>query len=1196
MFNLKHSLRRTLFYLLLIPIFFTTAVKSFAFSDDFTSDPRTNPDWEVQNSEGMVFDNPGITLSSTNSSFPYLKTSSSNNLSSNKYHEIKFQYLNSDSNWGVGASFTDNPPDFPTYFGPVDDYLEYNIAYFFGNHLHSVSTLCPKGSPLCPNNWWFIYPNNPPTNTYMSSTPRDFNVHTFSTIRTDHADSLSSYEVYMDGNLIVETQPTNRIINSIWIGHPSNLDSPKIWPVLRILSVKSLPLPPATFPYLSQKDPLWGSKEYDSAGTWAGAEKSGIERWGCALTSAAMMLQNYDVQTATGSATTPDGLNDWLKNEPDGYIGLGHVNWLAITRYVRESYETEHASTKLEFTRTYPPSTPELPAILGVPGHFVVAHGEDATNWNINDPASETKQTLDKTSTITSINKFVPSLTDLSYMLLAIDSDTVATLTNESGATVPGSWIDEYLSDDTELATGSAIRTLMIPKPSSGKYKLTVNRPADATERLVKIYLYDKLGNTDPLLLPLPLPTTYFEIQYGSEVGDIRSAVEVDRTPPSAPVLVSPAEGEHVNTNGLVLDWDEVEDPSTPITYNYQSNWPGGGHYGPVSTGTNSFINAPGTPDNVYNWQVQACDSADNCSEWASRELVVDSTAPTVDLVFPTPGPSSNYFEAVFSELVDPVAATSGANYYLSNWPGAGGSGDLAGDANITYNPESKTARILFTNPGWYISAEQLWGVQNISDLAGNRLKVNPYSEYSTAMIAPVLASPPTTTPNPVATLTQTWSWLAGSDSGSGIASYYSRIYDNLLGSYTTDWLSLGNVLSVSTSLGEGKWKLSLQVGDRAGNKSEVMDSSELVVDVTPPSVATNLHFDNPTVACGGFTNIKTVTIDWDDATDNTKVAGYEYNVDYPLPSGVRGSWTTFFTSSQYRGSLNEGIHYIKLRTKDTVGNYSSWSNSCAITYDSKIPTFDTMTTYEGWYREPQTSYFDYTDPNMLSDYLAPSCEINSEGLAETCQVTPNVCDKAGNCNTTLRISNTAMIDLTKPVVGIDVWGQTLSGTASDTLSQIDKVQIRLTKPGESETTVTATGTTSWSYVIDHAPVGHYKAIIVAYDIAGNTSEESVKEYDINLSSAQSTTSSTPTPTPSPSPSGLVAGASTQQLGVEDETDEVEVSTIPRPSMSPSPKAEVLGEATQVERGFNYWWLLGIIPVVVLLAIFRAKKKWSSAS
>ena len=73
------------------------------------------------------------------------------------------------------------------------------------------------------------------------------------------------------------------------------------------------------------------------------------------------------------------------------------------------------------------------------------------------------------------------------------------------------------------------------------------------------------------------------------------------------------------------------------------------------------------------------------------------------------------------------------------------------------------------------------------------------------------------------------------------------------------------------------------------------MDSSELVVDVTPPSVATNLHFDNPTVACGGFTNIKTVTIDWDDATDNTKVAGYEYNVDYPYLVECEGRGRRFY-------------------------------------------------------------------------------------------------------------------------------------------------------------------------------------------------------------------------------------------------------------------------------------------------------------
>lgn len=1189
MFNFRYS-----FYRLLVPIFFLTLFfidpySALAFTDNFTSDPTNNPDWNVQNSIGLTFDNPGITLRSTSSSFPFLRTSPTNDLSTNHYHEIVFQYLSSNSDWGIGLSFTDNAPNYPTYLGSIDDYLSYNVAYIFGNHLHAVTSICPKDAITCPDTWWFIYPNLPPTNEYIVSTPRDFDVHRFSIVRNIIDDNFSSYEIYLDNKLISETKPTNRIVNSLWIGHPSDLGTDKIWPAMKIFSVRSLATPPSTFPYLSQNDPLWADKEYDSASQWAGLDKSGIGRWGCALTSAAMILQNYNVQTATGSAVTPDGLNDWLINEPDGYLGLGHVNWLAISRYARESYDANHASTKLEFVRTYPPATPELPAILGLPGHFVVAQDEDTNSWKINDPASTTKQSLDKTATLKSINKFVPSTTDLSYMLYVIDSDVTATLTDDNGETLPTQWVDEYLNDDSEDTAGPAIRTLMIPKPSSGKYHLIVNRPPN-TERSVKVYLYDKLGDTTPQILPLPLPTTYFEIQYGSEVGDVRSVAEVDRTPPPVPILLSPADGAHVNTAGLVLDWSDVDDPSAPVTYFYQSTWTGGGKYGPVSTGTNSIIKTNGTPDNTYTWQVQACDSVGNCSDWAQRQLIVDSTQPTVDLVFPSPGPSSNYFEAVFSEPVDPLQATSAANYYLSNWPGAGGSGDLTGDANITYNPDSQTARIVFTNPGWYISSEQLWGVQNITDLAGNMLKVNPYSEYSTQMIAPTLPAPPTTSPNPVAALTQTWSWLAGSDAGSGIAGYSTRIYDNVLGGFTSDWLWLGSVLTTNTNLGEGSWTMSLQARDRAGNTSLVMDSSALVVDVTPPTPPSNLHFDNPSLKCGDFTNSKTITVDWDDASDANGIYGYEYSIDYPLSSGAgRGTWTTTLRTSAYRGSLNEGAHYIKIRAKDIAGNFSSWSNSCAITYDSQQPTLVNQTTFEGWHKETQTSYFDYSDPNMVGDYLAPWCEIATEGTSESCQITPNVCDKAGNCNTTARQSNPAMIDMGKPSLKLLVWGRTLSGTASDQLSGIDKVEIRLTKPGENESTVVATGKEEWSYTINDAPLGHYKAIFVAYDNAGNVSEEVNIEYDLNPASPAQGTNITTTPAPTPSPAGAVQGVMTQRKIMAEE--EIDPSIAPEVVIEPTPRGEVLGEITEDKNPTTYWWLLPIIVAVASVLIYLIKTK-----
>ena len=103
---------------------------------------------------------------------------------------------------------------------------------------------------------------------------------------------------------------------------------------------------------------------------------------------------------------------------------------------------------------------------------------------------------------------------------------------------------------------------------------------------------------------------------------------DVDEVSPPVPGLVLPASGSHVKPSVAILDWEDVSDPSVPVTYYYKSFWTGGS-YGPVTTGTNSYINATGSADRIYNWQVQACDALNNCSEWSGPWVItIDSISP----------------------------------------------------------------------------------------------------------------------------------------------------------------------------------------------------------------------------------------------------------------------------------------------------------------------------------------------------------------------------------------------------------------------------------------------------------------------------------------------------------------------------------------------------------------------------------------
>ncbi len=511
-----------------------------AFSEDFASDPRDSSNWDVQNSSGLEFDSPGITLSSNNfGSFPYLKTTESTNISSDKYYEIRFQYIQTGSPWGVGASFTDNAPNYPTYLGTIADYLNYNVAYFFGEKLHVVTSLCPTISTTCPSNWWFIYPNLSPENSYYPSTAPDYSTHVFSMLRVDSNVNTYRYRVYLDSKLIFESQDTSRLVNTIWLGHPSDLGESKNWPILKIFSVKTFPEPPVPvptstptpsprpsptpnqFPYFSQKDPLWGSHTYDSAAEWAGADKVGIERWGCAVTSVAMVLRSYGVKSLDGSEVNPGKLNTWLRSQSDGYIGPGLLNWLAITRYVRQSYEAGRSETKLEFARSYSTADLALPTILGVPGHFVVAHGEeDADSWKINDPANSTRTTMSKASAIVSINRFVPSHTDLSYMLFVTKPGMSIDLLNSDNISVPLNWLNEHIYDDIDGAlSSSTVLTGLVSKPADDVYILHVQNNEVNNGTLVA-YLYDVNGNfvQDSLSIPGKIGAD-FTIHYSKNPG-----------------------------------------------------------------------------------------------------------------------------------------------------------------------------------------------------------------------------------------------------------------------------------------------------------------------------------------------------------------------------------------------------------------------------------------------------------------------------------------------------------------------------------------------------------------------------------------------------------------------------------------------------------------------------------------------------
>jgi parallel beta-helix repeat protein len=121
---------------------------------------------------------------------------------------------------------------------------------------------------------------------------------------------------------------------------------------------------------------------------------------------------------------------------------------------------------------------------------------------------------------------------------------------------------------------------------------------------------------------------------WAGNVGYFETAwtILIDTTPPSAPTLVWPLDGENINDNTPNLDWTIVPENSLPVLYrchvsdnsafpydNYDSGW----------TSSDNFKIMSELKEGIWYWCVQAMDNAGNTgNNSSSRSFRVDVTSP----------------------------------------------------------------------------------------------------------------------------------------------------------------------------------------------------------------------------------------------------------------------------------------------------------------------------------------------------------------------------------------------------------------------------------------------------------------------------------------------------------------------------------------------------------------------------------------
>lgn len=314
-----------------------------------------------------------------------------------------------------------------------------------------------------------------------------------------------------DANLIAQPDVV-RVWNKLKMYY-SGRNSSFVWSIG--LAEEKVPVP-----YFAQDDPAWGGDIYDSADKWAHKNSQTMSSLGCAVTSAAMVLKNLNVQKTPGNPDAspnpllakdlnPGTLNEWLKSRNDGAFRNGATNWALIANMTKLAHVLDPTSPKLEYFASPSASLSEvlgndLPAILNLPyppspsnTHFVVATEVDGATYKINDPFYEDRTTLaPHYDTVSRIGYYQPADSDFSYFILAVDPETTLTLKNELNQVVGDEVLELPIFDQVhqQSSGATALKVLSVKSPSSGDYTLEVSSQTNQPYQL-DIYFYDVGGN-----------------------------------------------------------------------------------------------------------------------------------------------------------------------------------------------------------------------------------------------------------------------------------------------------------------------------------------------------------------------------------------------------------------------------------------------------------------------------------------------------------------------------------------------------------------------------------------------------------------------------------------------------------------------------------------------------------------------------
>ncbi|MDD4027332.1 MAG: Ig-like domain-containing protein, partial [Candidatus Shapirobacteria bacterium] len=421
-----------------------------------------------------------------------------------------------------------------------------------------------------------------------------------------------------------------------------------------------------------------------------------------------------------------------------------------------------------------------------------------------------------------------------------------------------------------------------------------------------------------------------------ADYGDVR-VYTLDTTTPSVPVLTWPINGTFTNDNTPLMQWDDVAG-ATGYYYRVKYNC---ADINNSATCTSLFPNSTGlwssfseyqagkTNDGVYYWQVQACNSTDNCSNWSDLSKTIIDTNP--------PSTPSNLNYSTTNGTVLGCGGITNQYTIVAKW-------NTSADTNFShyeYKSFNPTTGWVYnggnignntSRTGTFSVGEGTYGFAvRAVDKAGNFSNWTSDNLINSCQIT-YDATPPSvaiTTPMEGYTLkgivdisgTVTEEnphhyWLAIYRKSDGKEIYSNVVnHSGSINGLIYSWNTLG--------LNDGEYQIKFAERDAADNRSTDFIVN-VMIDNTPPIITVNPYVTNDK------TPILTGTINDNSATISVKIG----TNTFPATNIGTGNWILDTIAS----NVADGTYDVIATATDTVGNIGTDSTTNELTIDSVAP------------------------------------------------------------------------------------------------------------------------------------------------------------------------------------------------------------------------------------------------------------------